>query len=234
MTRILIVEDDSDIRGMLARGLEAEGFSVGVAGRVDDALNAAREQAPEAVVLDITLPDGSGHDVCRSLREGGYPGAILFLSARDEVRDRAEGLALGADDYIVKPFVFDELLARLQTHLLRRREADAPRTVVTAGRLMLDLSVRQMTFGDASARLTPREAELLALLMEQVNKPVSRGDIFDKLWATQGGLSLNVVDVYVGYLRSKLSDFVRLGGPVIVTVRGKGFMLDLRGQDFRH
>ena len=125
MTRVLIVEDDSDIRAMLARGLEAEGFSVGVAGCVDDALAAARAEAPEAVVLDITLPDGSGHDVCRSLREGGYPGPILFLSARDEVRDRAEGLALGADDYIVKPFVFDELLARLQTHLLRRKAADA-------------------------------------------------------------------------------------------------------------
>ncbi|UMY16926.1 response regulator transcription factor [Methylobacterium organophilum] len=234
MTRILIVEDDGDIRGMLARGLESEGFSVGVAGRVEDALTAARDQAPEAVVLDITLPDGSGHDVCRSLREGGYPGAILFLSARDEVRDRAEGLAIGADDYIVKPFDFDELLARLQTHLLRRREADTPRTIVTAGRLTLDLTVRQVSFGDASARLTPREAELLALLMEEVNKPVSRGDIFDKLWASQGGLSLNVVDVYVGYLRSKLSGFVRFGGPVIVTVRGRGFMLDLKGPDYRH
>jgi DNA-binding response OmpR family regulator len=234
MTRVLIVEDDSDIRAMLARGLEAEGFSVGVAGRVDDALVAARDSAPEAVVLDITLPDGSGHDVCRSLREGGYPGPILFLSARDEVRDRAEGLALGADDYIVKPFVFDELLARLQTHLLRRKESEEPRTIVTAGRLVLDLNIRQVGFADATARLTPREAELLALLMDKANQPVSRGDIFDKLWAGQGGLSLNVVDVYVGYLRTKLSDFVRLGGPVIVTVRGRGFMLDLKGQDFRH
>nr|WP_289014199.1 response regulator [uncultured Methylobacterium sp.] len=96
MTRILIVEDDSDIRGMLARGLEAEGFEVGTAGNVDDALSAARTEIPNAVVLDITLPDGSGHDVCRSLRAGGYPGPILFLSARDEVRDRVEGLALGA------------------------------------------------------------------------------------------------------------------------------------------
>ncbi|WP_375408024.1 response regulator transcription factor [uncultured Methylobacterium sp.] len=234
MTRILIVEDDGDIRAMLARGLEAEGFSVGVAGRVDDALAAARDEAPEAVVLDITLPDGSGHDVCRSLREGGYPGPILFLSARDEVRDRAEGLALGADDYIVKPFVFDELLARLQTHLLRRKVSEQPRTIVTAGRLMLDLNIRQVGFADATARLTPREAEVLALLMDNANQPVSRGDIFDKLWAGQGGLSLNVVDVYVGYLRTKLSDFVRLGGPVIVTVRGRGFMLDLKGQDFRH
>jgi DNA-binding response OmpR family regulator len=234
MTRVLIVEDDSDIRAMLARGLEAEGFSVGMAGCVGDALTAARTDAPAAVVLDITLPDGSGHDVCRSLREGGYPGPILFLSARDEVRDRAEGLALGADDYIVKPFVFDELVARLRTHLLRRKESDEPRTIVTAGRLTLDLNVRQVSFGDATARLTPREAELLAMLMDQANKPVSRGDIFDKLWASQGGLSLNVVDVYVGYLRTKMSDFVRLGGPILTTVRGRGFMLDLRGQDFRH
>ncbi|GEP05972.1 response regulator transcription factor [Methylobacterium oxalidis] len=234
MTRVLIVEDDSDIRAMLARGLEAEGFSVGMAGCVGDALTAARDDAPAAVVLDITLPDGSGHDVCRSLREGGYPGPILFLSARDEVRDRAEGLALGADDYIVKPFVFDELVARLRTHLLRRKESDEPRTIVTAGKLTLDLNTRQMSFGDASARLTPREAELLAMLMDQANKPVSRGDIFDKLWASQGGLSLNVVDVYVGYLRSKMADFVRFGGPILVTVRGRGFMLDLRGQDYRH
>lgn len=130
--------------------------------------------------------------------------------------------------------MFDELLARLQVHLLRRREADTPRTVFTAGRLTLDVNIRQVSFGEASARLTPREAELLALLMQEVNRPISRGEIFDRLWASQGGLSLNVVDVYVGYLRSKLSDFVRLGGPVIVTVRGKGFMLDLRGQDFRH
>lgn len=234
MTRVLIVEDDSDIRAMLARGLEAEGFSVGLAGRVDDALLAARDHNPEAVVLDITLPDGSGHDVCRSLREGGYPGPILFLSARDEVRDRAEGLALGADDYIVKPFVFDELVARLRTHLLRRQESDEPRTLLSAGKLSLDLNTRLATCGEACARLTPREAELLAMLMGSPNTPVARGDIFDKLWASQGGLSLNVVDVYVGYLRSKMADLVRFGGPVLTTVRGRGFMLDLRGTDFRH
>ena len=234
MTRILVVEDDIDIRGLLARGLEAEGFSVGTAGGVGDALSAARADVPGAVVLDITLPDGSGHDVCRSLREGGYPGPILFLSARDEIRDRAEGLALGADDYIVKPFVFDELVARLRTHLMRRQVANGPRTLVTAGKLTLDLDTRQVSCGEASARLTPREAELLAMLMEGANRPVSRAAVFEKLWASQGGLSLNVVDVYVGYLRSKMADFVRHGGPILVTVRGRGFMLDLRGPDYRH
>ncbi|MCJ2108332.1 response regulator transcription factor [Methylobacterium sp. E-041] len=234
MTRILVVEDDIDIRGLLTRGLEAEGFSVGTAGCVGDALASARNESPEAVVLDITLPDGSGHDVCRSLREGGYPGPILFLSARDEIRDRAEGLALGADDYIVKPFVFDELVARLRTHLLRRQAAEGSRTLINAGKLVLDLDTRQVTCGEASARLTPREAELLAMLMESVNRPVTRADIFERLWASQGGLSLNVVDVYVGYLRSKMADFVRHGGPLLVTVRGRGFMLDSRGPDYRH
>ncbi|WP_375465812.1 response regulator transcription factor [uncultured Methylobacterium sp.] len=234
MTRILVVEDDVDIRSLLARGLEAEGFSVGTAAGVGDALSAARVEVPGAVVLDITLPDGSGHEVCRSLREGGYPGPILFLSARDEICDRAEGLALGADDYIVKPFVFDELVARLKTHLMRRQAAYGPRTLVSAGKLALDLDTRQVSCGEASARLTPREAELLAMLMESVNRPVSRGEIFERLWASQGGPSLNVVDVYVGYLRAKMADFVRYGGPILVTVRGRGFMLDSRGPDYRH
>ncbi|SFU32931.1 DNA-binding response regulator, OmpR family, contains REC and winged-helix (wHTH) domain [Methylobacterium sp. 174MFSha1.1] len=233
MTSVLIVEDDGDIRAMLARGLSAEGFAVDLAGGVDEALAAARERVPEAVLLDNMLPDGSGHDVCRSLREGGYPGAILFLSAKDEVGDRVDGLAVGADDYIVKPFVFDELLARLRTHLQRRRVTGEARTLVSAGRLSLDLATRQVRFGEVTARLTQREAELLAILMEQASRPVTRGDIFDRLWASQGGLSLNVVDVYVGYLRTKLADIVRAGGPSLVTVRGRGFMLDLHEAGFR-
>lgn len=230
---VLIVEDDGDIRGMLARGLSAEGFSVNLAGSVDEALAAARQRVPEAVLLDIMLPDGSGHEVCRSLREGGYPGAILFLSAKDEVGDRVDGLAVGADDYIVKPFSFDELLARLRTHLQRRRAAGEPRTLLNAGRLSLDLATRQARCGEATARLTQREVDLLGVLMEHANRPVNRGDIFDRLWANQGGLSLNVVDVYVGYLRTKLGEVARLGGPAIVTVRGKGFMLDLREPAYR-
>ena len=227
MTRVLIVEDDSDIDAMLSRGLEAEGFAVSVAARVDSALAAARDSVPDAVLLDVMLPDGSGFDLCRSLREGGFPGPILFLSAKDEVCDRAEGLGLGADDYIVKPFSFDELVARLRTQLLRRQGA-APKTIVQAGRLTLDLTTRQARFGDVTARLTQRESELLALLMAEPNRPISRGELFDRLWATQGGMSLNVVDVYLGYLRAKLGDIVGRGGPIIATVRGRGFVLDLR------
>lgn len=225
---ILVVEDDADIGSLLSRGLQAEGFAVTVVERADEALEAARG-APCAIVLDVMLPDGSGGDVCRTLRERGYTGPILFLSAKDEVRDRAEGLSAGADDYVVKPFRFDELLARLRAQLLRRENAGGGERVV-AGRLVLDVATRQAHYGDSRIRLTQREAELLALLMRSANRPVARGDLFDSLWAAQGGVSLNVVDVYIGYLRGKLGEIVRKGGPAIATVRGRGFMLELGGR----
>lgn len=223
---ILVVEDDSDIGAMLSRGLSAEGFDVTVVGRAEEALETARQYNPCAVVLDMMLPDGSGIDVCRALRSAGHSGPILFLSAKDEVHDRAEGLGAGADDYIVKPFVFGELVARLRTHLLHRLgESHADR--VMAGRLVLDPSTRTAKFGEVHVRLTEREADLLALLMASPNRPIARGEIFDRLWASQGGASLNVVDVYVGYLRTKLAPVGRAGGPQVATVRGRGFMLDL-------
>jgi DNA-binding response OmpR family regulator len=225
---ILVVEDDIDIGSMLSRGLRAEGFDVTLVERADEALQSAKGVKPGAVVLDMMLPDGSGRDVCRTLRDRGYTGPILFLSAKDEVRDRAEGLSAGADDYVVKPFRFDELLARLRAQILRR-EGDGGEEVV-AGRLVLDLATRQARYEDVRVRLTQREAELLALLMRSANRPVARGDLFDRLWAAQGGASLNVVDVYVGYLRGKLGEVTRRGGPAIATVRGRGFMLELAGQ----
>jgi len=224
---VLVVEDDADIGSMLRRGLGAEGFDVTVVERADDALDTARANNPCAVLLDMILPDGSGLDVCRSLRDGGHTGPILFLSAKDEVRDRAEGLSAGADDYIVKPFQFDELVARLRAHLLHRSGQVDERERLIAGRLILDNATRQALYGPVHVRLTQREAELLALLMHSANRPVSRGDIFDALWANHGGVSLNVVDVYVGYLRGKFTEITRAGGPTIATVRGKGFMLDL-------
>lgn len=224
---ILIVEDDVDIGAMLSRGLAAEGFEVTVVDKAAEALAAARDGNPGAVVLDMMLPDGSGGDICRALRSKGYTGPILFLSAKDEVSDRAEGLSAGADDYIVKPFLFDELLARLRTQLLRRRGRGDENERLVAGRLILDLATRLVQYGEAHVRLTQREAELLAMLMQSSNRPLARGDIFDRLWAQQGGVSLNVVDVYVGYLRSKLQDIAKNGGPSITTVRGRGFMLEI-------
>ncbi|WP_187829414.1 response regulator transcription factor [Labrys sp. KNU-23] len=226
---VLLVEDDADIGSMLSRGLKVEGFDVTTVERADLALDAARDINPCAVVLDMILPDGSGLDVCRALRETGYTGPILFVSAKDEVQDRVDGLTAGADDYIVKPFQFDELVARLRTHLLHRSGTSEEHERLIVGRLVLDHETRQAHYGTVHVRLTQREAELLALLMQSANHPVSRGEIFDRLWATQGGVSLNVVDVYVGYLRTKFADITRVGGPLIGTVRGRGFMLDMAG-----
>ena len=224
---ILVVEDDPDIGALLDRGLGAAGFSVTWVDTTGGALQHVAGATPNAVLLDVMLPDGDGYELCRALRQKGYHGAILFLSAKDEVADRADGLAAGGDDYIVKPFSFDELVARLRAQLMRRAAVGAAPDLPEVGGMTLDPDTRQARFRDAVAKLTQREAELLALFMESPNKPIARGDIFDRLWLDQGGASLNVVDVYIGYLRGKLSDIGRTGGPTIATVRGRGFMLEV-------
>ncbi len=225
---ILVVEDDPDIGALLERGLGAAGFAVEWVDTAGGALRAVADHAPNAVLLDVMLPDGTGNDVCRSLRQKGFAGPILFLSAKDEVSDRVEGLAAGGDDYIVKPFSFDELVARLRAQLVRREALDAAAAVPEVGGLSLDPDTRQARFREALVKLTQREADLLALFMESPGKPIARGDIFDRLWLDQGGASLNVVDVYIGYLRGKLGEIVRVGGPTISTVRGRGFMLEFK------
>ena len=226
---VLVVEDDPDIGALLDRGLGAAGFAVTWVDTVAAALSAVADREPDAILLDVTLPDGTGYDLCRSFRQKALSGPILFLSARDEVADRVEGLAAGGDDYIVKPFSFNELVARLQAQLMRGRVPEARAHKTAIGGLSLDTQTRQARFGAAVAKLTQREAELLALFMEGPNRPIARGDIFDRLWHDQGGASLNVVDVYIGYLRGKFGDIVRAGGPSISTVRGRGLLLELQG-----
>lgn len=223
---VLVVEDDPDIGALLDRGLGAAGFSVKWVDTAGGALRHMADNAPNAILLDVMLPDGTGNDLCRSLRQKGFSGPILFLSAKDEVSDRVDGLAAGGDDYIVKPFSFDELVARLRAQLLRRATVGARPNLTEVGGLSLNPDTRQVRFRDIMVKLTQREAELLALFMESPNRPIARGDIFDRLWLDQGGASLNVVDVYIGYLRGKLGDIAQIGGPAISTVRGRGFMLE--------
>ena len=223
---VLVVEDDPDIGALLDRGLVAAGFGVQWVDTADDALRHVALHGPKAILLDVTLPDGTGYDVCRSLRQKGYSGTILFLSANDEVSDRVDGLAAGGDDYIVKPFAFGELVARLRAQLLRRATSGGRSRLYEFGGLSLDPETRQARFADVVVKLTQREVDLLSLFMEQPNRPIARGAIFERLWLDQGGASLNVVDVYIGYLRGKLGDIVKVGGPAIATVRGRGFMLE--------
>ena len=221
---ILVVEDDEDISSLLGRGFALEGFGVDFARTGPEAIERAREKAYHAIILDVMLPGASGIEVCRALREFGRDFPIIMLSARDAVADRVEGLSAGADDYVVKPFAFEELLARVRAHGRRQTANAAPVAKFTAGDYSLDPKMRIIERAGQQIELTEREAELMALLMQHAGKPLSRNEIFEALWEGQGGASINVVDVYVGYLRRKLSAFGFSGRAVIRTVRGLGFV----------
>jgi DNA-binding response OmpR family regulator len=222
---VLIVEDDADIGSLLRRGFAAEGYDVELVADGEAALAVAAGHSFEAIILDNMLPGRSGTEICRALRAAGQTAPIIMLSARTSVPERTEGLLAGADDYIVKPFAFEELLARLRVQALRRRADQDNGKQLAVGPLSLDLETRLLKAGETRVRLTEREVELLALLMRHPGQPLTRSDIFTALWAGHGGASLNVVDVYIGYLRHKLAEALPDGERLIVTLRGRGFML---------
>ena len=226
---LLIVEDDMQEGAPLAAGLKAEGFDVTVIDGAENPVATAGAMNPCAVLFDTTAPGARMFETCRELRRNGRTEPILFLSGQHEAGDRANGLRAGADDFIAKPFQFEELLERLRAHLIHHNIAEDERERRTVGQLVLDMRVRQAFFGNVHIRLTQREAELLALLMQNPNQPVSRGAVYDDLWGAHRGATLNVVDVYIGYLRTKFAEITRVGGPFIATVRGRGFMLDMAG-----
>ncbi|HVI29182.1 response regulator transcription factor [Hansschlegelia sp.] len=221
---ILIVEDDVDIGSVLRRGFAAESYDVELVGDGEAALAVATGKPLCAIILDVMLPGRSGIDVCKALRAAGQTAPIIMLSAKSSVSDRTEGLLAGADDYLVKPFDFEELLARVRVQEMRRETSGTDQRHLVVPPLDLDLETRTAATPDGSTRLTEREVDLLALLMRHAGEPLSRADIFAALWAGHGGASLNVVDVYIGYLRHKLGEAMPDGGRLIVTVRGRGFM----------
>lgn len=224
--KVLIVEDDPDIASLLQRNFKAEGVTTMHAASGETAMENVQHNHFDVIVLDVMLPGCSGLDVCRNLRSRDHAATIIMLSARDAVNDRVDGLSAGADDYVVKPFAFEELLARI-TAQQRRRSEDTPDNegdVVSHGRLIYDRTIREVRFEDNCAELTEREADLLLFLMRNENQPLSREAIFDALWHAQGGVAINVVDVYIGYLRRKLGTLGADARASVRTVRGKGFM----------
>jgi two-component system response regulator MprA len=211
---ILVVDDDAPIRRMLDRTLSAEGYSVATAVDGGDALAAVERSAPDLVVLDVAMDGIDGLGVCRRIRSKGLALPILLLTARDDVPDRVAGLDAGADDYLVKPFATDELLARVRA-LLRRGK---PAEVLAVGDLTLEIAPRLVRRGDAEIRLSARECDLLGLLMRHARRVVPREQAIAEVW--QGSVSANAVDRYVSNLRRKL------GEPTLIeTVRGVGFVL---------
>ncbi|GAB3147377.1 response regulator transcription factor [Microbispora hainanensis] len=218
--RVLVVEDERRMAAALRRGLQAEGFAVDLAHDGNEGLHLARVGDYDVVVLDIMLPGMSGYNVCKQLRAEENWVPILMLSAKDGEYDMADGLDLGADDYLTKPFSYVVLVARLRA-LLRRGGGRRP-AVLRAGDLSLDPAARVVTRGEAPVELTPREFALLEYLMRRPGEVVSKPEILEHVWDTYD-TDPNVVEVYVGYLRRKID--TPFGRAALQTVRGAGYRL---------
>jgi two-component system, OmpR family, response regulator MprA len=218
--RILVVDDDPRIAAAVRRALVYEGYEVDLADDGRGAIDAARERLPDLVVLDVMLPELDGIEVCRRLRAGSDV-PILMLTARDAVADRVLGLDSGADDYLVKPFAHEELLARVRT-LLRRRQPRRAELLRTAD-LVLDVGAHEVRRGERTVELTALEFQLLELFMRNERLVLTRAQILDSVWGFDVETASNVVDVYIGYLRQKLEHD---GEPRLIhTVRGVGYVL---------
>jgi DNA-binding response OmpR family regulator len=222
--RILLVEDTKPLARSIAQGLAEEGFSVDVAGDGEEGLHLAGEIEYDAVILDRMLPRLDGLTVLRRLREAGRRTPVLFLTALGELHDRVAGLDVGADDYLVKPFAFDELLARVRA-LVRRSRGQA-RNVLEVGRLHLDLAARSATVDGRPLDLTAREFALLELLALEPGRTFSRTAILEKLYGEELDPDSNVIDVFVNRVRRKLDAAGLPGGDLVRTQRGAGYRLD--------
>ena len=222
---LLLVEDDERVRRFVVRGLEAEGYSVAVACDAPKGFALARMEPFEVMILDLMLPGYSGRDLCQRLRVSGVASPILMLTALDAVEDKVDGLRSGADDYLTKPFDFDELLARIEA-LVRRskgRAADLVR-VLQAGDVVLDRDSMTVLRQGKAVGLTAKEFQLLELLMSSPGKVMSRARILNKVWNYDSDPLTNVVDVYIRRLRSKLDLDPDRG--LIRTLRGYGYKLE--------
>lgn len=223
--RILVVEDDRRIASFLERGLAAEGYQVAVEHDGRDGLERARQESFDLAILDRMLPYVDGMEVCRVLREERRPLLILMLTAKDSLKDKIDGLKGGADDYLTKPFAFDELLARLIA--LRRRGNEAGRDdILSVGPLQLDPQSRRVTRDGKPVTLTVREFDLLRYLMSNADKVVSRERLLNGVWEYGFDPGTKIVDVYVRYLRAKID--APGEASLIETVRGVGYMMPLR------
>jgi DNA-binding response OmpR family regulator len=219
--RVLIVEDYAPIRSALAKGLAEAGFAVDIAATGDDGLHLALTEDLDVVILDLMLPGLDGLSLLRRLREAGNPAHVLILTAKDQTRDRIEGLNLGADDYLVKPFDFGELLARVRAMVRRKYGEKNP--LLTVGDLEINTSSREVRRASIAIELTAREYALLEFLAMRAGEVVTRTEIWNHVYDFLSDTQSNVVDVYIGYLRRKLErpEWTKL----IHTRRGHGYML---------
>jgi two-component system OmpR family response regulator len=220
--RLLLVEDYPPLQRSVAKGLREAGFAVDATGDGEEGLWYASGNDYDVIILDLMLPKVDGLTILRRLRAGGRPAHVLILTARDTLADRVRGLDMGADDYLVKPFAFEELLARVRA--LARRAYRVKNPCVRVGDLKIETAAQRVWRGKEEVRLTAREYALLEYLAMRAGEVVSRSDIWEHVYEFNSEADSNVVDVYIGYLRRKLE---RPGkAPLIRTVRGRGYALE--------
>ena len=227
--RILVIEDSQKMASLLRRGLTEEGYAVDIALNGVDGVWLATEESFDAIVLDVVLPDIDGFEVCRRLRRAGRWAPLVMLTARDDVSDRVRGLDAGADDYLTKPFAFEELFARVRSLVRRGPHERSP--VLEIGDLMLDPAEHSVRRGSEPVRLTPREFALLHYFMQHPREALTRARLLEHVWDFAFDGDPNIVDVYVGYLRDKIDR--PFGRASIETVRGVGYRLQNESVDAR-
>jgi len=229
--RALVVDDERNITELIKTVLGYEGWQVHSADSGQAALTAMRTFDPDVVVLDVMLPDLTGFEVLQRFRRDGFDAPVLFLTARDATEDRVQGLTLGGDDYVTKPFSLDEVVARLHALLRRTGVTQGSREhVLSVADLVLDEDSREVRRGDAIIELTKTEFELLRFLMINARRVMSKAQILDRVWNYDFGGQANIVELYIGYLRKKVD---RDREPLIHTVRGVGYVLRPPASDDR-
>jgi two-component system, OmpR family, response regulator len=227
MVKVLVVEDDETMAALLQKGLTDEGYEVIRVANGMDALIAVANNTFAAAAIDVMLPEMSGFEVCRHLRNQGNLLPVLMLTARDSIDDRVHGLDSGADDYLTKPFAFAELSARIRA--LVRRDAAIPKPVITVGRLQLDIQAVRATFDGKIIPLSTKEFSLLRMLAVRNGQVATRPEILQEVWGTTRHIDPTIVDQYVRYLRKKLQPID--SGVEIETARGTGYSLRVSGDD---
>ena len=221
MTKILVVEDDAAMGALVQQGLEDDGYTATLVTNGMDALIAAASDDYSAAAIDVMLPEMSGFEICRHLREHGNPLPVLLLTARDAVEDRVHGLDSGADDYLTKPFAFAEFAARIRA--LVRRDSAAAKASRKIGNLVLDGATVRATSGGTALPMSSKEFALLWMLSSRPGETLTRAEILHEVWGTTAHIDATVVDQYVSYLRRKLDPVA--SGVSIGTVRGVGYSL---------
>jgi two-component system, OmpR family, response regulator len=221
-TRVLIVDDEPNIRDLLATSLRFAGYEIQTAANGAQAVTAVVESEPDIILLDVMLPDMNGFSVTKKLRDSGIQAPILFLTARDDVEDKITGLTVGGDDYLTKPFSLDEVVARIQAILRRTKTVDAETAVIDAGAVVINQDAHEVTIEGKPVDLSPTEYKLLRFLVMNPDRVLTKAQILDHVWEYDFNGDMGIVESYVSYLRKKLDPIS--SRPLIQTKRGVGYI----------